>query len=97
MAEITVLGVGLPRGACAADLMGAFIVDDENRVAREIIPAVRVGQNEQARAETDEQGHRNGGAVNRDGQPARHVSRAYRQAAATVKPRVNRPWKIGVD
>lgn len=72
MAEITVLGLGLCRGACATDPMGAFIVDDENGVAGEIIRAIRVRQNEEPGAETDEQGRRNGGAVNRNGQPARH-------------------------
>lgn len=80
MAEITVLDLVLRRGACA-DLMGAFVVDDENRVAREIVETIRVGHDEQPRTETDEQTRRNRGAVRTGGRPAPHVYRAYRSAA----------------
>jgi hypothetical protein len=91
--EITVMGVGLPRGGCA-NLMGAFVVDDENRAAREIVETVRVRHDEQPRTETDEQKRRSRGAVRTGGRPAPHDLSSLSAGRATVKLSSNEPLRI---
>jgi hypothetical protein len=59
MTEKTMLPIDVGRSGGLADVVGALVMADENRCAREIVKALSMGQRHGACAETDQQQGRN--------------------------------------